>query len=48
VLGPDDVWYFPRRWGHSIQGIGPGERRFILIFDNGNFSELLTGLDINP
>ncbi len=34
-----DVWYFPRGYGHSIQGIGPGECHFILIFDNGDFSE---------
>jgi len=39
TFGPGDVWYFPRGWGHSIQGIGPGECQFILIFDNGNFSE---------
>ena len=38
-FGPGDVWYFPRGWGHSIQGIGPGECHFILIFDNGDFSE---------
>jgi oxalate decarboxylase len=36
---PGDVWYFPRGWGHSIQGLGPGECHFILIFDNGDFSE---------
>lgn len=39
TFGPGDVWYFPRGYGHSIQGIGPGECHFILIFDNGNFSE---------
>ncbi|PZQ95911.1 MAG: oxalate decarboxylase [Cereibacter sphaeroides] len=38
-FGPGDVWYFPRGWGHSIQGIGPGQCHFILIFDNGDFSE---------
>ncbi len=37
-FGPGDVWYFPRGWGHSIQGLGPGECHFILIFDNGDFS----------
>ena len=36
---PGDVWYFPRGWGHSIQGIGSSECQFILIFDNGDFSE---------
>ena len=39
TFGPGDCWYFPRGWGHSIQGIGPGECHFILIFDNGDFSE---------
>lgn len=39
TFGPGDVWYFPRGWGHSIQSIGPGECHFILIFDNGDFSE---------
>lgn len=39
TFAPGDVWYFPRGWGHSIQGIGPGECHFILIFDNGDFSE---------
>jgi oxalate decarboxylase len=38
-FGPGDVWYFPRGWGHSIQGLGPEECHFILIFDNGDFSE---------
>ena len=39
TFGPGDVWYFPRGWGHSIQGLGPGDCHFILIFDNGDFSE---------
>lgn len=37
-----DVWYFPRGYGHSIQGLGPGECHFILVFDNGAFSEFAT------
>lgn len=36
---PGDVWYFPRGYGHSIQTTGTTEAHFILIFDNGNFSE---------
>ena len=40
TFGPGDVWYFPRGWGHSIQGIGSSECRFILIFDDGDFSEV--------
>ena len=39
TFGPGDVWYFPSGWGHSIQGTGPGECHFILMFDNGAFSE---------
>lgn len=39
TFAPGDVWYFPRGWGHSIQGIGRDECHFILIFDNGDFSE---------
>ncbi|EHQ24888.1 cupin domain-containing protein [Mucilaginibacter paludis] len=38
-FGPGDVWYFPRGYGHSIQATGDKECHFILIFDNGNFSE---------
>ncbi|MGM5028269.1 cupin domain-containing protein [Tardiphaga sp. 862_B3_N4_1] len=38
-FGPGDCWYFPRGWGHSIQGISTEECHFILMFDNGNFSE---------
>jgi oxalate decarboxylase len=41
-FGPGDVWYFPRGHGHSIQGLGPGECHFILVFDNGSFSEFAT------
>jgi oxalate decarboxylase len=41
-FGPGDVWYFPRGHGHSIQGLGPGACHFILVFDNGSFSEFAT------
>lgn len=39
-----DVWYFPRGHVHSIQGLGPGslEAKFLLVFDNGYFSEFAT------
>jgi oxalate decarboxylase len=37
-----DVWYFPRGHGHSIQGLGPDDCEFILVFDNGYFSEFGT------
>jgi oxalate decarboxylase len=36
---PGDVWYFPRGHGHALVGMGPGESHFILVFDNGAFSE---------
>jgi oxalate decarboxylase len=38
-FGPGDVWYFPRGHGHSLQGIGDKPCRFLLVFDNGWFSE---------
>jgi oxalate decarboxylase len=41
-FGPGDVWYFPRGHGHSIQGIGTQDCHFILVFDNGFFSEFAT------
>jgi oxalate decarboxylase/phosphoglucose isomerase-like protein (cupin superfamily) len=47
TFGPGDVWYFPRGWGHSIHGIGSSECHFILIFDNGDFSEDHT-LSVRP
>ncbi|MEE9601765.1 MAG: cupin domain-containing protein [Thermoguttaceae bacterium] len=39
---PGDVWYFPRGHGHSIQCLGNKACHFILIFDNGYFSEFGT------
>lgn len=39
---PGDVWYFPRGHGHMLQGLGPGESHFVLIFDDGEFSEFGT------
>src|SRR5579872_453307 len=41
-FGPGDVWYFPRGHGHSLQGMGPEECHFVLVFDNGGFSEFGT------
>ena len=41
-FGPGDIWYFPRGHGHALQGMGPGTAHFILIFDNGYFSEFGT------
>lgn len=41
-FGNGDVWYFPRGHGHSIQAIGKEPCQFILVFDNGYFSEFGT------
>jgi len=34
-----DLWYFPSGHPHSLQGLGKGGCEFLLIFDDGNFSE---------
>jgi len=50
VLSPDgtafiddveknDLWYFPAGYPHSIQGLGPDGCEFLLVFDEGMFSE---------
>jgi oxalate decarboxylase len=39
---PGDVWYFPRGHGHVLECLGDKPARFILIFDNGYFSEFGT------
>jgi oxalate decarboxylase len=39
---PGDVWYFPRGHGHMLECLGDKSCRFILIFDNGYFSEFGT------
>jgi oxalate decarboxylase len=39
---PGDVWYFPRGHGHMLQCLGSEPCHFILIFDNGYFSEFGT------
>ena len=40
-VGPGDIWYFPPGIPHSIQGLEEG-CEFLLVFDNGNFSDLDT------
>jgi oxalate decarboxylase len=39
-----DLWYFPPGIPHSIQGLGPDGCEFLLVFDDGNFSEYETVL----
>jgi oxalate decarboxylase len=41
-FGPGDVWYFPRGHGHMLQSLGHESAHFVLIFDNGYFSEFGT------
>jgi oxalate decarboxylase len=39
---PGDVWYFPRGHGHAVQNLGREEAHFVLVFDDGGFSEYRT------
>ena len=34
-----DLWLFPAGFPHSIQGLGPDGTEFLLVFNQGNFSE---------
>ncbi len=34
-----DLWYFPAGFPHSIQGLGKDGCEFMLVFDDGEFSE---------
>jgi oxalate decarboxylase len=40
----NDLWYFPSGIPHSIQGLDPDGAEFMLVFDDGNFSESETVL----
>ena len=35
----NDLWFFPTGTPHSIQGLGPEGCEFLLVFDDGKFSE---------
>lgn len=39
-----DLWFFPTGYPHSIQGLGPDGCEFLLVFDDGAFSEYDTVL----
>lgn len=39
-----DLWFFPAAHPHSIQGLGPDGCEFLLVFDQGTFSEYSTFL----
>ncbi|HEX4662917.1 MAG TPA: cupin domain-containing protein, partial [Terriglobales bacterium] len=41
-VGQGDLWYFPSGIPHSIQGLAPDGCEFLLVFDDGGFSEFDT------
>ncbi len=43
-VGEGDLWNFPAGFPHSIQGLGPDGCEFLLVFDEGGFSEYATFL----
>lgn len=43
-INKGDLWYFPTGIPHSIQGLAPDGAEFLLVFDDGNFSEYATVL----
>lgn len=43
-VSKDDLWFFPSGIPHSIQGLEPDGAEFMLVFDDGNFSEAETVL----
>ena len=38
-VGVEDLWFFPTGTPHSIQGLAPDGCEFLLVFDDGKFSE---------
>jgi oxalate decarboxylase len=38
-ISQGDLWFFPTGFPHSIQGLGPDGCEFLLVFDEGMFSE---------
>jgi oxalate decarboxylase len=42
--GKNDLWFFPPGVPHSIQGLNPDGCEFMLVFDDGDFSESETVL----
>ena len=33
------IWFFPKGWGHSIEALDQKGAKFILVFNNGKFTE---------
>ena len=44
LTSKDDLWYFPKGNPHSIQGLARDGCEFLLVFDDGAFSEADTTL----
>src|SRR5438309_8687437 len=38
-VSKNDLWFFPSGIPHSIQGLNPDGAEFMLVFDDGDFSE---------
>jgi oxalate decarboxylase len=38
-VAKNDLWFFPEGTPHSIQGLAPNGCEFLLVFDDGRFSE---------
>jgi oxalate decarboxylase len=38
-VGEGDIWLFPAGYPHSIQGLDPDGTEFLLVFNQGDFSE---------
>lgn len=38
-VGVNDLWFFPTGTPHSVQGLEPDGAEFLLVFDDGKFSE---------
>src|SRR6267378_2042552 len=43
-VGKNDLWFFPSGVPHSIQGLNPDGCEFMLVFEDGDFSESETVL----
>jgi oxalate decarboxylase len=43
-VGQGDLWLFPAGFPHSIQGLDPDGTEFLLVFNQGRFSEYGTML----
>src|SRR5882724_4595284 len=43
-VSKNDLWFFPSGIPHSIQGLNPDGAEFMLVFDDGDFSESETVL----